>query len=59
MKIFLRVSERATVRIRTENLLIRNQQLYPFELWQHITVYILIQWGDPKKYSSENRETQK
>lgn len=34
-KFFLRNSERATVRIRTENLLIRNQLLYPFELWQH------------------------
>ena len=32
---FLRNSERATVRIRTENLLIRNQLLYPFELWYH------------------------
>ena len=32
-KIFLRIPERATVRIRTENLLIRNQLLYPFELW--------------------------
>lgn len=45
MKKFLRVPERATVRIRTENLLIRNQLLYPFELWQHIAVYILIQLG--------------
>lgn len=57
---FLRNSERATVRIRTENLLIKSQPLYHLS-YGSISRFLYFDswWGVRKKYLSENREAQK